>query len=88
MTEADMMSETATTAYRIGEGCGFCDGERPSVVVGDVDTMDEILAKCSRAAKKAGLSPKDIKLFRRFATSGPYDHFIEAVYRYFDVSEG
>lgn len=45
-----------------------------------------ILARCSRAARKAGVSSDEVREFTKEATSGDYGHLLMTTQRWFDVS--
>lgn len=46
-----------------------------------------ILAKCSRAARKAGWSEEQWEKFSLKAKAGDYDHLLQTVMRSFDETE-
>ncbi len=46
-----------------------------------------IIAKCSKAARRAGWVPQLIEAFKAEATSGDFDHVLQTVMRYFDEAD-
>ena len=82
-----MSNDTAAVAFRLREEVGFPCGTRPQLSLNDeCDSMDKILSKCVKSARKAGISARDIHIFKRVATSGNYDRFVEVISQYFEVN--
>lgn len=53
-------------------------------LVGEDGNSFAILGRCSKAARKAGLSAEQIKEFTDEATAGDYDHLLHTCITYFD----
>lgn len=61
--------------------------EKPSVkLVGQDGNAFAIMGLCSRAAKKAGWAPDQIKAVMTEMQSGDYDHLLQTAMKHFDVS--
>ena len=54
-------------------------------MVGEDGNAFAILARCRKAARKAGWSKEAVENFTTHATSGDYDHLLVTVMEYFDV---
>ena len=52
-------------------------------LVGEDGNAFDILGRCSSAAKKAGLTPAQIKEFNDEATSSDYGHLLRTAMSYF-----
>lgn len=74
--------------------CVACDGERPLVkfpfvtvqLVGEDGNAFAILARAQRAMREARVDRADIDAFIKEATSGNYDHLLQTVMRWVEVS--
>jgi len=53
-------------------------------LVGEDGNAFAILGRCSKAARRAGLSGDEIKEFTNEATSGDYDNLLMTCMKYFD----
>jgi hypothetical protein len=61
--------------------------EKPSVkLVGQDGNAFVIMGLCSRAAKKAGWTPEQLKVVMDEMKSGDYDHLLQTAMKHFDVS--
>lgn len=61
---------------------------RPSVkMLGEDGNAFFIIARCHRAAKKAGWTQEQWRKFSEEAKSGDYDHLLCTVLDYFNVDE-
>lgn len=59
---------------------------RPKVSLdGEDGNALAILARCSKAARKADWTPEEISRFREKATSSDYEHLLTVVWALFDV---
>jgi len=59
---------------------------KPKVkLVGQDGNAFAILARCRKAARKAGWTDEQIKEFMDKATSGDYDNLLRAVMSFFDA---
>lgn len=55
-------------------------------LVGTDGNAFALLGKCSKAARRAGLTKEQIKEFTDEATSGDYDHLLCTCMEYFEVN--
>ncbi len=59
--------------------------DKPKVKLVDTDgNAFAILARCMKAAKRAGWSQEKLTSFQKEATSGDYDHLLQTVLKHFD----
>ena len=60
---------------------------KPSVQLsGEDGNAFGVIARCCKAARKAGWSAEQIETFRGEAMAGDYDHLLQTCIRYFDVN--
>ena len=52
-------------------------------LIGEDGNAFAILGRCIEAARKAKVSPEEIKAFHAEATSGDYDHLLRTCMRWF-----